>query len=269
MALINCDYYSKVLNLNVSATVFLPSFTTMESNLLSDEQRFEHNRKFKTLTLLHGFSGDNTVWYRKTRMETYAEEHQLAILCPSGYKGHYTDWETGEKYLSFLEMEFLPAMQAMFPLSKEREDNFVGGASMGGYGAAKWALTFPQTFSHFISFSGGVDILPRIEHYKKKLGVPVTKAVFGDLDHIKDSEHDIFHLLKENSRTGGPLPRIYACCGDDDLPVKEANRNLVRLGKELGYDVTAFEGPGKHDFQFWDKELEKVISQWLPVERYK
>jgi len=68
-------------------------------------------------------------------------------------------------YLTFLHEEFLPAMRTMFPLSDKCEDNFVGGLSMSGYGAFKWAFTYPGNFSHVINFSGGVDIRPRLEHY--------------------------------------------------------------------------------------------------------
>ena len=60
----------------------------------------------------------------------------------------------------------MPALHPLFPLSARWEHNFVGGASMGGYGAMKWAFTFPERFSHVISFSGGVVMEPRLEHYK-------------------------------------------------------------------------------------------------------
>ena len=138
---------------------------------------------------------------------------------------------------------------------------------MGGYGAAKWAFTYPETFSRLINFSGGVDIVPRIEHYKEKLGVPVTETVFGDLSAIEGSGHDIYHLMSELARTGKLKPEIYSCCGTEDIPVMEAHRKLVALGRELGFDVTAFEGPGRHDFHFWNQELKKVIYDWLPLEK--
>ena len=37
--------------------------------------------------------------------------------------------------------------QSFFPLSPRREDTFVAGLSMGGYGALKWALRSPQRFA--------------------------------------------------------------------------------------------------------------------------
>lgn len=93
--------------------------------------------------------------------------------------------------------EFLPAMRAMFPLSDKRQDTFVGGLSMGGYGALKWAFTYPQTFSHLLNFSGGVDIVDRIAYYKERPETAKTmETVYGNLDKVKDSKHDNYWLLK-------------------------------------------------------------------------
>ena len=68
---------------------------------------------------------------------------------------------------------------------------------MGGYGALKWAFTYPQTFSHLLNFSGGVDIVDRIAYYKERPETAKTmETVYGNLDKVKDSKHDNYWLLK-------------------------------------------------------------------------
>ncbi len=264
MASISCTFYSEILEKEVQAFVFLPAFTFKDKGF-PEEERYFKKRKFKTLVLLHGYSGTFSSWQRNTRLEYYAEQNDLAVICPDGNNGHYSDWESGPRYLSFLNDEFLPATRSMFPLSTEKEDNFIGGYSMGGYGAVKWAFTYPDIFSHVINFSGGLNILPRIEYYKKMIGVEQTKAVFGNLDEIENSRHDIYWLMQEYMKNDNSRLRIYSCSGTEDLPATEAHMLFVRIAEKLGYDITTFTGPGGHDFDFWDEVLKKVIYQWLPL----
>jgi len=264
MALISVSFFSAVLNKEVHATVMLPSFSNTYHMTVTKAEKFNRNMEFKTLTLLHGFSQNDTSWQRFTSAERYAERYNLAIVCPDGNNGHYTDWFVGPKNLTFLQEEFLPAMQTMFPLSRKREDNFVGGLSMGGYGALKWAFTYPETFSHAVSFSGGVDIRLRLEHYRKS-DTRQLEQVFGDLDAVPGGTHDIFWLIRKAKEEGRPFPRIFSCCGTEDKAGFANHRNLVEVLNEVGADLTVYEAPGRHDFWFWDEALKKVITEWLPL----
>ena len=257
--------YSKVLGREVGISVFLPSFSKKQSLHMADEEKFDKNRRYKTLVLLHGYGRDETAWMRFTKAEMYAEDCGIAVVCPDGGVGHYSDWEVGEKNLTYMEKEMMPALRTMFPLSQSREDNFVGGASMVGYGAMKWAFTYPGTFSHVISFSGGVDMEPRLEHYKKKLDIRPVEAVFGDLSQVMGSPNDIFWLMRQAAEKGVPMPRVYACVGDQDAPVYGACKKLEKLARALGIDITTSYGIGKHDFIYWDQELKQAMYTWLPL----
>jgi len=137
MASIAYKYYSKVLGQHVDAQIFLPSMTLTDARKTPDEIRLSNQRRFKTLVLLHGYSSSADAWMRFSQMELFGEDKNLAIICPAGGVGHYTDWKVGQQWLTYLQKEFLPAMRATFPLSDRREDTFVGGLSMGGYGACK------------------------------------------------------------------------------------------------------------------------------------
>ena len=265
MALIHVDFYSQILGKETHAVVMLPSFSQLDHMTTPADQLFDPGRKFKTLTLLHGFSQNESSWQRFSSAERYAERFGLAIICPDGNNGHYTDWKIGPRNLSFLQDEFLPAMRAMFPLSAEREDNFVGGLSMGGYGACKWAFTYPETFSHVISFSGGVDIRPRLEFYKSRLDTRLVEQVYGDLDLVPDSPHDIFWLIRKVKEEKRPLPRVYTCVGTEDKAGLMNQEGLLKVLDEVGADVTVYTAPGHHDFWFWDEALRKVIMEWLPL----
>ncbi|HJC23706.1 MAG TPA: hypothetical protein H9761_08390 [Candidatus Eisenbergiella merdavium] len=268
MASIHCTFFSKILAKQVTADVCLPSLTGREAETLSDGERFRTDRKFRTLVLLHGYTGNSSDWQRYSQVELFAEECGIAVVCPDGNNGHYSDWVCGPQNLTFLQKEFLPAMRAMFPLSTEREDTFVGGLSMGGYGAVKWALTWPETFSHLLNFSGGVDIMDRLEYYKKRPETArLMETVYGKLDEVSGGPNDNFQLLEQYAESGYPLPRLFSACGTEDAPVYGVHKRLMEEFSRRGGDVTEFSCEGIHDFHFWNKALERAMYDWLPAEK--
>lgn len=266
MAYLQCSFYSAVLEKEVRAEVILPSFSNTDHLTTPKDSIFDKNRCFPTLYLLHGFSQSESSWQRQSAVERYAERYGLAVVLPDGNNGHYTDWDCGPKNLTFLQEELMPAMQTMFPLSKKYEDNFVGGLSMGGYGAFKWAFTYPGTFSRVLNFSGGLDVRPRMEYYKNRLDARQIRMVYGEnLDAVPDSKHDIFWLIKESKKSGKPFPEIFTSCGTDDKAGSYSQDGLIKTLKEIGVDYYLYSTPGHHDFWFWDDALKEAITKWLPL----
>lgn len=60
------------------------------------------------------------------------------------------------------------------------------------------------------------------------------------------------------------LPKIYLACGTEDF-LLEANRRLHEVMKEAGVDVTYEEGPGGHEWDFWNRHIKKFLDL-LPLE---
>src|SRR5699024_3561685 len=46
----------------------------------------------------------------------------------------------------------------ILPLSKKREDNYISGNSMGGFGAFYVSFNFPELFSKTITMSGALGV---------------------------------------------------------------------------------------------------------------
>ncbi len=111
------------------------------------------------LYLLHGMSDDHTAWLRYTSIERYAARHGLAVVMPAVGRSFYANEAHGHPYWDFLSEE-LPAVVGRFlRVSDRREDTFVAGLSMGGYGAFKWALRQPERFAAAASLSGALDVV--------------------------------------------------------------------------------------------------------------
>lgn len=145
MAVMPLRFFSPTLNMNTGVTVVLP-----------DPQPDAHAPG--VLYLLHGAGDDETTWARMTSVERYASMYSLVVVMPSVNLSFYQDERYGAKYWSFVAEELPQVMHGYFRLSRDPAVTFVAGNSMGGYGAMKLALTFPERFGAAGCFSGAVDL---------------------------------------------------------------------------------------------------------------
>jgi S-formylglutathione hydrolase FrmB len=138
---------------------------------------------------------------------------------------------------------------------------------MGGYGAFKLALGCPDKFAAAASLSGALDIASAAAEIET--ADPFRKAeyanVFGDIRGIASSSNDLFFLAEQVAKTKGPKPALYQCCGAEDF-LYPYNQRFMKHAKSLGLNLTCEEGPGQHEWGFWDKWIQRVL-EWLPVKR--
>jgi S-formylglutathione hydrolase FrmB len=253
MALIHCNFYSEVLGLSTSMDVILPQQTTSQIGM----QGKVKNSKHPTLYLLHGLSDDQTIWQRRTAIERYVANIGLAVVMPSVARSWYADMVDGPKYWTFISEELPVLARSFFPLSDRREDNFVAGLSMGGYGAFKLALRCPENFAAAASLSGAMDPYAKRENWPAEF-----RYIFGD-EPFAGSLNDLFHVASENIKKGTNLPRLYQWCGTSDFLYQD-NLRFRDHARKLGLDLTYEEGPGDHAWEHWDRQIQRVL-QWLAI----
>lgn len=260
MAYIQCKFYSEVLKLSTSMTVILPQQTSSQIGM--ESAGGEEGRKHQTLYLLHGYTDDDSIWLRRTSIERYVAPLGLAVVMPNVHKSFYTDMKYGDKYWTFLTEELPALARSFFPLSAKREDNFVAGLSMGGYGAFKWALRHPDRIAAAASLSGAVDMAGHLQHPREDS--PDFHLIFGEED-ITGTPDDLLWLL-EKSRQLEEKPALYQCCGTEDF-LYEDNQAFRRKCEEVGYGAYTYEeGPGEHVWEYWDEHIQRVL-QWLPLKK--
>jgi len=254
MALIHCDFFSKVLDLSTSMVVILPQLEPSQGG---------RRRKYPTLYLLHGLSDDHTTWQRRTSIERYVEPLGLAVVMPAVHRSFYTDMVHGYRYWTFISEELPALARSFFPLSDARKDNFVAGLSMGGYGAFKLALSHPDRYAAAASLSGALDIVSVVDdedeedNWREEM-----QWVFGDPEDLAGSDNDLFHLARRVARLN-VRPRLYQCCGTEDFLYPE-NVRFKELAESVGLDLTYEEGPGEHEWEYWDQQIQNVLA-WLPL----
>lgn len=264
MAIIEVNFISKCLMRTVTFNAIIPV------DKFGPQAENAEQKPLKTLYLLHGIFGNYTDWVNGTRIQAWAEANDLAVIMPSGENRFYLDDEkSGELYGEFIGKELVEFTRKLFPLSDKREDTFIAGLSMGGYGAIRNGLKYAESFGCVIGLSAALvhdtwkdaDNSAPIFTFRRSY----YEAIFGEYDKVKGSDKDPKALLLKLKEEGRPVPKMYLCCGTEDGLVT-ANRDFRDFLNENGVDLTYVEGPGKHDWVFWDTYIKKVLD-WLPLNR--
>ena len=272
MAVLKFNFLSKDLGLQTNVTIILPSFSY--TDMVNERKEvYVPGMKFQTLYLLHGGFGDDSDYVNFSNIVRYADVNKLAVVMPSASNSFYANLEYGPKFWDYLSEELPKVCRSMFPLSEKREDNFVGGLSMGAFGAMKLALKKPDMFAAALCMSGASVNPDKIIELKDLINgleddgpaISRIEVIYGDLKKYKGSDEDMFLQAKQNVDQGRVLPEFFITCGSSDeiLDIAvEAKDHLTRLGYNVFYEET----PGcGHNWDYWDMILRKAIYEWLPI----
>lgn len=218
----------------------------------------ERTGPYPVLYLLHGLSDDDSSWVYNSSIARYASQYNLAIFMPQVHISYYSDMYMGPNYWSFLTKEFPRKMKNLFNISHKSEETFVAGLSMGGYGAIKWGLTYPDEVAGIAALSAAVDPyrIWQDEPSRDKL----FKPVFGSKELFKGSENDLYALLKQ-VKNESIRPSILQICGTEDSLYAD-NLKFEEALQKTSIDHAFIEKPGDHNWAFWDQEIQ-VVLKWI------
>lgn len=250
MAFIDLKLSSEALKHCVSVHVVLP-------------QQREKNEKLKVLWLLHGMYGDHSNWTRFTSIERYVDDKKVCVVMPAAENSYYTDMHYGKKFFKYITEELPAILAPMFGLSRKREDNYIAGLSMGGYGTLKIALNYPDRYCMAASLSGAIDLeaLYEANVVGEEEFEQYAKVIFDSFEVFKDSNSDLRHMAELRAKEGN-LPEIFMCCGKDDF-LYQMNLGYLAHLKSLDIPVTFEEEEGhEHTWEYWDLKIQRVI-EWM------
>lgn len=260
MGLINYTFFSQVLREQVRVAVVLPTYSTWSSRGSLDEF-YKKGKKYKTLYVLHGGSDDCTSYYRNTGIERYGQDGGFAVVMPEVKNSFYCNMKYGQNYFDYVSVELPKVMEAIFPLSDKREDRFVVGNSMGSHGAIKWALNCPDFFQAAAGMSGVGDV-EEMGFFEMGAMGAVAQA-FGDVQDYRGSNNDLKTLARELAESTIVPPRLFSCCGTSD-PFYEGTVLFQKFAEEIGLPLEYVSSPGGHTWDYWDRQLVRIID-WMGI----
>ena len=249
MPLIRMDFFSETLDMCTPVNVILPQ--------PRDVRR--ESQGLPTLCLLHGMGDDHSGWLRKTAIERYALEAGLAVIMPDVALSCCENMVHGARYRDYIADELPRVMRETFPLSGDREKNFIAGCSMGGFGALKLGFAAPEKWSAI-----GILSAAHMEYRpdSPRIQAALWRAYGEDVDAC--DARIVEDVLRDNE--SGPRLRVWHACGDADHLRENALRSRAFFESlpegNLRYRFEAF--PGRHDWALWDNLAARFI-EWLDL----
>lgn len=247
------DLQSKLLGRTVTYQVLIPI-----QYLSGDNEK----KLFPVVYLLHGVSGHSNNWLQKTSIARYANPLDVFVVMVEGGDGWYTDSATvsQDKFESYILHELIPDVEGRYRVQKSRAGRAIAGLSMGGYGAIKFGLKYPDMFIFAGSMSGAFGAAAWTE---KDLKPGVIRdsvlKVFGPADSATRQTNDVFKLVREwPADKIASLPYLYFDSGTEDLFFKE-NRDLAYLLVEKKIPHEYRELPGNHSWTYWNQQLREIL----------
>ena len=278
MAFVDFKYFSPVMGMQMNIGIILPE---VMQGIGVEGAAKDENAPIPTLYLLHGTSDDQTIWHRRTSIERYVAGKRLAVVMMTTHLGAYTNQKYGFRYFDYVAKEVPEICARYFNLSRKREEKFIAGLSMGGYGALKIGLALPDEFSVVGGLSAGVDRLGHLpEAMRTMKSIEEFRAMKEELDprayanwmnfflnfgspaeFAESKENNLFLLAEEAKASGKTLPKLIIRCGTEDKLAIEPNRRFKKHLDTLGIENDYAEFPGIHSWEFWDTHIQYVLSQ--------
>lgn len=244
--------YSKTLKMDTKISVVVPNI-------------FRRRKAFKVVYLLHGLMGDCDSWVDYTMLPVFAQEQQTVVIMPSVDRSFYADMKHGPSYFSYVAQELPQICESVFHISAKREDTAVIGGSMGGYGALKCALAYPERFGYGAALSPGAlflgeyfDDIRKKSEYKDEL-TQDFKNIFGE--NLDWAQVDDLLTLAGQTQTAPQKPKLYCACGLEDVFLSACRRFDSQMNK-LALDFTYEEQSGGHDWYFFNQALKRALEFW-------
>lgn len=265
MAVFQTTMFSNSLRRLTELTAIVP---VEKAAGIPEELRCKEDAPMKTVMLLHGYSGTHTDWLYGSRIEQLAMKYHIAVLCPNGENGFYLDDRKRDALYEQHLCEVIEFGRRVFPLSDKREDTYIGGFSMGGYGALINGFKHPELFGGIIALSAAAitDDLAKMDSYEDNPNVMASPAyyehIFGLPKDIPGSDCDLLYQAKKLAESDNPKPQIYMACGTEDMLVKSSD-NLSEYLNSIGLKHTYVKDPGVHNWAFWDPHIEMAFEEFF------
>lgn len=251
MAIIHMNFRSSRITRNVSPLIFLPDLN----------QWRDIDPPYPTLYFLHGYSGGAVETAMFSNIALFSMRYGVAVVMADGENSFYTDDEKRNACFSrFVGEELVEVTRSVLPLSDRREDTWIAGISMGGYGALINGLRFRERFSRIGMLSPALGY--KLENGAAPEHCPVPAGelaeTLGSWEEYAGSYRDERHAVVSAATSGEPVPDIFVGIGTSDPLYGEAKR-FREYSRNAGLAPEWYEAEGGHDHTFWKEAMDPLF----------
>ena len=245
---------SKILGHPVPYCVILPS-----------DYDTDKTSNYPVLYFLHGLGGNEQMLLNSGGMNMIQDLRDqkrigdFLIVAPDAGRSFYINSSDGKvRYEDFFIREFLPYIESHYRIRAERKSRGITGVSMGGYGALRFALRYPDLFVAVSAHSPAlIEKLPNIKVSRDQaeaVAAVLGKAFGSPVDAAFWERESPFTILKNEPRPAGL--QIYFDCGtDDDFGFNKGNEQFHDLLTSRGIPHEFHLYPGGHDWEYFAEYL--------------
>lgn len=215
--------------------------------------------RYPVLYLLHGLYGDDRNWETRTGLKNYTRNLPLLIVMPDSDDSWYTNSATvpQDKFEDFIAKDLIAEIDGKYRTIREKRGRAIAGLSMGGYGAVKMALKYPELFAFAGSLSGALNAAQNLDTLRPDFRAKLLE-VFGHDGSPTRAENDVF-LLLEKTPGQTALPYLYLACGTSDSFLDTNRAFVLKLSsRKIAYEY--HETPGGHTWEYWDSALLPMLQ---------
>ena len=232
MAVGTITLYSEALERPIPYTIFLPN------------PRKAGVGPYVVLLQLHGMHDDHNSWLHKSNLLRYTEKLPLIVVMPDGGNFFYGNPGLYLNYENYIVNDLYSHINSTYRVRQDAQWA-IGGLSMGGYGALRLGLKYPQLFGSVFGHSSACLSKDELKNWDA-----FPKHLIPDMD--------IFALASRVDKT--TLPRISFDCGTDDGLLGQNRRFHAHLEK-LGIAHAYAEFAGGHTWDYWDQHVQTALVQ--------
>lgn len=204
---------------------------------------------YPALLQLHGRRDDYNAWFTRSKLLVYLDALPFVVITPDGAISYWGNRGPRERYEDFVIQDLMPACKGFFPIRDGRWA--IGGLSMGGFGAMRLGLKYPNLFASIHAHSSVVH---------DRAGVA---EAFGDLPENERADFDLQEISSRAVKVPD-RPRLSFDCGTEDSLLSHNQRFHKHLD-ELGYPHEYREYPGGHTWEYWDTHVPEALKQHAEV----
>jgi S-formylglutathione hydrolase FrmB len=219
-------------------------------------------RRYPVLYFLHGIGENEQAllnsggWDLIQDLWDQKQMGEFVIAAPAGGRTFFINSRDGKvRYQDFVMREFLPYIESHYRIRAGRHARGIAGISMGGYGALRLGLLFPQTFAAVSANSPAlIAKLPNIDMAtpgETNLLARVLGSAFGvPFDRAFWERENPFTIVRNGPRPVGL--KIYFDCGTEDSYGFNAGAQAFHkllVSRRVPHEFHLY--PGAHDWTYF------------------
>ncbi|HTH76425.1 MAG TPA: alpha/beta hydrolase-fold protein [Trinickia sp.] len=211
-----------------------------------------NNARYPVVYLLHGNGGAASDWITlgnlQTTVDSLIARHQLApvvIVMPEGATDWYVDRK--EPIESAFFDDLIPHVESHYGVDARREARVIGGVSMGGFGALRYALTRPERFCAALLLSPAIYAdVPPAASAARRVGVFGASRFDPEVWHALNYPALWRDYLHQRARV-----TMFIGAGSDDHPIVGDASLLYERLRQAGNPATLSLVSGGHTWDVW------------------